>query len=352
MRGPRVWVDALIIEKAHRRQGIGRALLDACRHEAEAREAVSFGVRFDDADEGAAAMLARAGLQRAPRVSVWLDGPAVAAHSTHTHHALQLGDGTVHVASRTTPLLVTRWNGGRDVRARAPSDLGAPTWNVDGLVGTTDDEGDGARFDPASRALRELYLRRPLRHAVGDALLRAIASLDAPRVEIALAPGCAALTLPSCEVALFDTSLGTLIALDDATLVACGDDARGLSALTVGEGLALLVREARCVGWRLTDPVSHARPMGWPDTREAPPLDDDARAALTALLYDWMVIDALPRIDPVGADEEEIAHMVALRDRARALSPAGPATLDRVGGVARDIAAHVHWSWGFFRVRE
>lgn len=351
-RGPRVWVDALFVDASHRRQGIGRALLDACRHEAEAREAVSFGVRLDEVDEGAAALLARAGFQRAPRASVWLDGPAPATRAAAATRTLRLGNADVRVTPCDAPSLLTRWSGGRDVRARAPSDLAAPAWSVEGLVGTSDDEGDGARFDPASRALRELYLRRPLRHAVADAPLRAIAAIEASPAHLTLAPEVTSLALPSREVALFDTSLAALVALDAAALAACGDDARGVSALAVGDGLALLVCDERCVGWRLTDPIAHVRPMGWPDAREAPPLDGDAREALGALLYDWMVIDALPRIDPVGADGDEIAHMVALRDRARALVPEGALPSDRVAGVARDIAAHVHWSWGFFRVGE
>ncbi|MDB4932522.1 MAG: hypothetical protein JWM10_5006, partial [Myxococcaceae bacterium] len=75
---------------------------------------------------------------------------------------------------------------------------------------------------------------------------------------------------------------------------------------------------------------------------------------LTALLYDWMCIDAGARVRPdLATDPDDIAHMVALRDRARALAESARLAGDEaVAGVAADVAAHVHWSWGFFRVGE
>ena len=88
--------------------------------------------------------------------------------------------------------------------------------------------------------------------------------------------------------------------------------------------------------------------MGWPEAREAEAPYPARADALRALLYDWMVIDASPRVAPADATSpEEVEHMAALRDRARALAEGGD---DVVSGVARDVAAHAHWSWGFYRL--
>ncbi len=48
-----------------------------------------------------------------------------------------------------------------------------------------------------------------------------------------------------------------------------------------------------------------------------------------------------------GGHPDEVEHMTGLRDRARSLAEGGD---DVVSGVARDVAAHAHWSWGFYRL--
>jgi hypothetical protein len=211
-------------------------------------------------------------------------------------------------------------------------------------VGADDDDGDGLRFDPAGRALREVYLHRPTRVRADEALLSRVRAL-APREGVLRLPeAVSTFTLPRARFALFDVSLDVLAAFTDAP----GEGE--LQAVALTDALALLFLDGAYVGWRVHDPVSQARPMGWPDVQES--RAPAQRDALAALVHDWMAIDATtrPRPDEV-TDEEEIAHMTALRDRARSLAAQGDGS-DPGAGVARDIGAHIHWSWGFFRVGE
>jgi hypothetical protein len=214
---------------------------------------------------------------------------------------------------------------------------------VDGCVGCLDDDGDALRFDAETRALREVYLTRPARHRLDDALLALAAS--APVASGVLRVDSAApFTLGPMDVALFDVSLGVFAAVRAEVSADVGP----LTAVAASPHLALLFAEGVYVGWRVLDPAAHARPMGWPEAREADGVDDARAASLRALLYDWMVIDASPRVHPVdAASPDEVEHMTALRDRARALAEGGD---DVVSGVARDVAAHAHWSWGFYRL--
>ena len=156
--------------------------------------------------------------------------------------------------------------------------------------------------------------------------------------------GDAPFTLEPMDVALFDVSLATFVALREGVSV----DGPALTAVAASPHVALLFLDGDYVGWRVRDPAAHARPMGWPEAREAEAADVARAAALRALLYDWMVIDASPRVHPVdAASPDEVEHMTALRDRARTLAEGGD---DVVSGVARDVAAHAHWSWGFYRL--
>lgn len=242
------------------------------------------------------------------------------------------------------PRMVTRWSGATAFRARRGDDLARVAWSVDGCVGADDDDGDGLRFDPAGRALREVYLHRPTRVRADEALLSRVRAL-APREGVLRLPeAVSTFTLPRARFALFDVSLDVLAAFTDAP----GEGE--LQAVALTDALALLFLDGAYVGWRVHDPVSQARPMGWPDVQES--RAPAQRDALAALVHDWMAIDATtrPRPDEV-TDEEEIAHMTALRDRARTLAAQGDGS-DPGAGVARDIGAHIHWSWGFFRVGE
>ena len=195
-------------------------------------------------------------------------------------------------------------------------------------------------FRSATGVLRETYLGRPARHLRDDGLLaRAVAApivpgalrLDADRP----------FTLAAMDAALFDVTLDHYVALR------AGAEGGEFLAVAASPDLALLFVAGTYVGWRVRDPAAHARPMGWPEPRDVVPPVPPHAAALRALLYDWMAIDASPRVDPAAAaSPDEVEHMAALRDRARILA-AGD---DAVAGIARDVAAHAHWGWGFYRL--
>ncbi|MEZ4407566.1 MAG: hypothetical protein R3A52_13975 [Polyangiales bacterium] len=123
--------------------------------------------------------------------------------------------------------------------------------------------------------------------------------------------------------------------------------------MPLSEHAALLIDEGAVVGWRVLDPLAHARAMGWPESRDPSPVSAARRATLAGVLYDWITIDGGAVVRPDEAsDPEEIAHMVAVRDRAREIADVHPGDADDAADVARDVAAHIHWSWGFFRVGE
>lgn len=302
---------------------VREALVAAARAEAEARELPWPG---DPPREAPAA-----------RELPWPESPA---------ERLTLVDEVAveFVPGAAAPPLATRWSGALAFRARWTEDLTRPGWTVDGCLGAVDDEGDALRFDRATRALREVYLARPTRvEGDSDALAR-VRAVVARAGRIRLAEGVSAFSLPPTAFALFDVSLDVIAALRPGALE--GE----LTAVAITDALALLFVDGAYAGWRVTDPIAHARPMGWTDaqTGAAP----SRRDALTALVHDWMVIDATPRARPDEVtDPEEIEHMVALRARARSLAAQGDEG-DPTPGVARDIGAHIHWSWGFFRVPE
>jgi hypothetical protein len=297
------------------------ALLSAARAEAEGRE---LAWRSDDAPTVVPAAVA-------------LEG---------SREALRVGD---EVSLAFTPgergaAMVTRWSGATAFRARWRDDLARGAWRVEGCVGADDDDGDGLRFDPAGRALREVYLHRPAPVRADEALLTRVRALVPREGVLRLPEAVSSFVLPRARFALFDVSLDVLAAFTDAP----GEGE--LQAVALTDALALLFLDGAYVGWRVRDPVAQARPMGWPDVQES--RAPAQRDALAALVHDWMAIDATtrPRPDEV-TDAEEIAHMTALRDRARSLAAQGDGS-DPSAGVARDIGAHIHWSWGFFRVGE
>lgn len=298
-------------------------------------------------EEAREALLAAARAEVEARELPWPEAPerACAAPDALSERLLLADDAAVEFThDESAAPLATRWSGALAFRARWTSDLTRPEWTVDGCLGAIDDEGDALRFDRATRALREAYLARPARvEGDGDALAR-VRAVTARRGRLRLADEVTTFSLPPTAFALFDVSLDLIAALRPGALE------RELTAVAVTDALALLFADGVYAGWRVTDPIAHARPMGWTDaqTGTAPSLRD----ALTALVHDWMVIDAAPRVRPDEVtDPEEIEHMVSLRARARALAAQGDEG-DPRPGVARDIGAHVHWSWGFFRVPE
>jgi hypothetical protein len=315
-------VSLALVDVLHGEDETREALLAAARAEADAREAARFVVLTSD-----------------------VPAPKPVASATVDARSFTLAQGVTATLDPTAVAMETStlWSGAVAFRARWRSDRYAQAWTVDGCVGCLDDDGDALRFDAETRALREVYLTRPARHRLDDALLALAAS--APVASGVLRVDSAApFTLGPMDVALFDVSLGVFAAVRAEVSADVGP----LTAVAASPHLALLFAEGVYVGWRVLDPAAHARPMGWPEAREADGVDDARAASLRALLYDWMVIDASPRVHPVdAASPDEVEHMTALRDRARALAEGGD---DVVSGVARDVAAHAHWSWGFYRL--
>lgn len=253
-------------------------------------------------------------------------------------------------AGETAPETTTLWSGALAFRTRWRSDRQGVAWSVDEGFGARDDGGDTLRFELGTRRLREAYLRRP------SALLRdprwLAAAVAAPAREgvVRLATG-DGFALPTTDVAAFDTSLAAFVALRGDVVAEASPHA--FEAVAISPDVALLFVARRYVGWRVLDPVRHARPMGWPEVRDAVAPSGSSRDELAALLYDWMSIDAGSVVRPDEArDDEDTAHMRGVRDRARALAATDPCAGDAVAEVARDVAAHMHWSWGFFRVSE
>lgn len=316
------------------------ALHDAARAEAEAR-----GVE-------ALVGLTQEGILAEPEA----EGPAAEGEASGGP-ARTLAEG---VTARVGPSscaseLATLWSGAQAFRARLAVDRVRPEWTSDQCVGSREtDDGDALRFDAATRRLREVWLTRPSRVAFDEAVWRAAMDLPTEQGALTLEAG-DGFALPAMAVGVFDLGLKGYVALRAEAFAAGADALSRWSALAVSAELALLFDEGgRWSGWRVRDPVTRVRPMGWPDVRETPLREGASRDALTALLYDWMCIDAGPRVRPdLATDPDDIAHMVSLRARARALAEEAKREWDdAVSGVAADVAAHVHWSWGFFRVPE
>jgi hypothetical protein len=251
------------------------------------------------------------------------------------------------------PASITLWSGALAFRTRWQEDRFSPTWTLDGLVGASlDDEGDALRFDRTSRVLRESWLSRPSKHLVDDALLARLASLPLEAGCIVLSTQTEVFSLPRTDVALFDLNLDPFVALySSAAARLRRPDAPTARALAIAPGCALLFIDDVLAGWRIDAPTRHVRPMGWPETRNPIEVPPPRRAALTALLYDWMVIDGAPRVAPSDTnDPDDYDHLTALRARARSLADSPCDDRDPSAEVARDIAAHTHWSWGFYKL--
>lgn len=251
--------------------------------------------------------------------------------------------------------MATLWSGAQAFRARWTADRSRLQWTTEGGIGSREtDDGDALRFDEATRRLREVWLTRPSRVAFDEDLWRAAMALPEEQGALTLVEG-EGFVLPAMEVGVFDLGLTGYVALRAEAFAAGAAALSRWTALAVSPEIGLLFDEGgRWSGWRVRDPVARVRPMGWPDVQETPIREGAAREALTALLYDWMCIDAGARVRPdLATDPDDIAHMVSLRGRARALAESAKLVGDdAVAGVAADIAAHVHWSWGFFRVPE
>jgi GNAT superfamily N-acetyltransferase len=347
-------LDAVYVAPDARRHGVGRALVDAARGESDAREARRFAVIEAARNEVARAFLDAVELGASPAPEAQPAAPAPPAPREESRSLSLTADVTVAFdASTRGPATVARWSGALAIRTRWRDDLITTGWSVEGAIGTGDDEGDTMRFDAVTGQLRETYLNRPVGLLVDDALLARVNALTPREGALSIAPSTAPFSLAVTDVALFDVSLACLAALrrDAVDRLARGE--ADAFAVSVGDGVSLLFVDGRYAGWRARDPIALARPMGWPEGRDPRALRDDEREALTSLVYDWMVIDASPRIEPVDAtDPDEIAHMTTLRERARALSEAAGERDERdpVAGVARDIAAQILWGWGFYKV--
>lgn len=243
------------------------------------------------------------------------------------------------------------WSGAQALRTRWARDLTDWAWSVEGLISTEDCGREALRFDPATGALREAFFPRPSGLLREDGLLQAIATAERVPGSLRLATRVRGEALTPCTTALFPLDLGLLAAVTDE--VARAPEPPTLTCVAVATGVDLLVLEGRWAGWRAVDPVRLLRPMGWPELREPEGPEEPLRRALVDLVYDYMTLDAGPRPRPDEvSDPEEIAHLVSFRERARALADTAVPAGDPTPGVARDIAAQIHWGWGFFRVAE
>jgi hypothetical protein len=267
--------------------------------------------------------------------------------------AVSLGSGTLAEVAPEPAVEASRalWSGAQAMRTRWVRDLTDWTWTVDGLVATHDAGREVLRFDPDTGVLREAFLPRPGALLRDDALLAAVASAERVPGSLKLSTRVRGEALTACVQALFPLDLAVLAAVTEE-LARAGPSA-SLWAVGLAPGVDLLLFEGRWAGWRALDPVSFLRPMGWPEPREGRAPDPGLRGALVDLVYDWMTLDAgeRPRPDEV-TDPEEIAHLVGLRERARSLAREAVPEGDPTAGVAQDIAAQVHWGWGFFRVAD
>ncbi len=349
-------LDAVYVVVEARRQGVGRALVDAARGESEAREAKRFTLIAEPRDESSRAFASALGLGASTPKAVSASPALRSERVPESLPAIELSLAA-DVTVRFTPDApsverVARWSGAQAIRTRWRADLASPGWSVDECVGTSDDDGDAMRFDPKTGALRETWFNRPSELRFDDALLARVSSTSDRDGVLIVVDRTKSFALPPTEVALFDVSLACLVALRREAAESLSG---GADALSIGlcSGVSALFVDGRYAGWRARDPLALARPMGWPETREPRPLDEDERAKLASLLYDWMVIDASPRIDPADAkDPEDIAHMLALRQRVRALAEIEGDADERnpAPGVARDVAAQILWGWGFYKI--
>ncbi len=387
----RALIDTLWVRPDRRRQGIASALVQAASVEAEARGATDVRLVAPSGDPAAVALTASLGYTAVPAWSLYARAPSDTApmelsipvevpvearaivrppgahqdvpqdvpqgvHGEPAGEHFELAPGAVVVldpAAEVSPA-VSFWSGALAFRTRWAADRRTATWTTEGCLGSRDEGGDVLRFDPGTRRVRETWLSRPSSVRIDARLLAAVEAAPCVPGVPTLHPDATDFACPPMAAALFDVALGCYAAVT-APLAHGGIAALGspgeLRAAAITAHVHLLFAGGRCVGWRVLDPVTHARPMGWPEPREGAVPAGPRRTELTALLYDWMTLDASARVRPdEAADPDEIAHLVAVRDRARRLAALTAPDDDPVPGVARDIAAHVHWSWGFFRL--
>lgn len=374
----RAQLEAVYVRPAVRRQGIGSALLEAVVAEAEAVGAKSTRAAPETLDAGATSFFKACGFAHATERTVLEyippspehdppddELPEAPAAPTALRALLSADNETVAdptslryalcdgVFARFEPAPAeptrTFWSGALAFRTRWSADCQSASWTTEGCIGTPGDEGDALRFDARTRKLRETYFTRPRAVRIDAERLTTLRAVEAAEGVLALSPEADVVALEPTVASLFDLALDTFVALTAPALAHSLDG--DWKALALSPELSLLLLDERYAGWRVRAPVRLARPMGWPEVREASPSPESHVARLTELLYDWMTIDAQEHVRPDEAsDEDEIAHMVTVRDKARALATVVVEDNDPVPEVARDIAAHIHWGWGFFRI--
>lgn len=219
-------------------------------------------------------------------------------------------------------------------------------------VESRDEGGDTLRFDANSRVLSDAFVTRPRSVASDPAPLAAVRDAKELPGSLVLLEGASGFAVEPTSLALYDTTLDCFAAVTSHW----GEDPERSppEAAMVSEHMALLFAGGRYVGWRVRWPLDVVCPMSWPFESPVEVADGPRRDLLGVLLYDWMTIDAQSVVRPDLVDDpEDIAHMVGLRHRARALAGQWPESRwDVIPSVARDVAAQVHWAWGFFRVGE
>lgn len=367
------WVERLAIDDDARGDGVHEALADAVRAEAEAR-GVSRVLGLDPSDpedrtqaeaspdpiETAVILVPPAVEAVAPAappsvdVSTW---GTVRDRQVLGRYVLVDGVELLREVRADTPAVSTLWSGAQALRTRWRGDRMDGAWSRDECLGSLDAGGDVLRFDPDTLRIRETYLVRAPTARIDAALWEAVRT--APTLDGTLSldaeARAVAFEVPSAAEGLFDVELRCLAGLTAAYLErraeAEGDTVPPLEAVPVSSVVSLLFSAGRYVGWRALNPIVAVRPMGWPEVRESPTPDPAHRDALVALLHAWMTVDAQGALRPDEVDDPSLlAPMLAVRDQARALAALDLDPADPIPGVARDIAADVHWRWGFFRL--
>ncbi|MBL8604126.1 MAG: hypothetical protein JNK72_19515 [Myxococcales bacterium] len=350
-----------LIERVEVVEGAGdevaQALYEAAIAEAAAREIAQW---VTAAVPSAAAQTAgeAAGAARAPREAPSGEREAQAPEA-HARFAFALTEGVTLALEDTPPReIVTLWSGAQAIRTRWRSDLtNGPEWNHPDTIGSADTGHDVLRFDPASGALRETWFARPrvLRHdpALVEATRNA-APVAGTLVWVERGPE---FEPPLTRECLFSSDLSLAAGFTGAFLDGLGEGPAlpSLGAVAVSESVAILVSDGVYVGWRALDPLLAVRPMGWPELRQSEGPRREHREALAALVLQWITLDARGVVRPDETeDAAALRDMRKVRDEARRLAALETSLSpnDPLPGVARDIAADVHWRWGFFRVAE
>jgi len=365
------WVERVYVDPGSAVDGVAEALQEAARAEAEAR-GIEIVRGLDDLEAGRTepqpspvprVTAPPSGVPILVPTALLKEPPGVMVRDRQVQGRYHLADGVslLREIEADGPSVTTLWSGAQALRTRWRGDRLGVAWSRDECLGSEDEGGDVLRFDPQTLRVRESYFVRPATARIDPVLWEA--TLRAPLLGGTLSLDAAAadraFVMPPTAEVLFDPALHCVAALTADFLAQRvvadeGPDAVApLEAVALSAVVSMLFSAGRYVGWRALEPVDAARPMGWPEVRDRGPIDPAQRPALVALLYAWMTVDAQGPLRPDEVDDPALlAPMEAVREQARALAALVLDPSDPLPGVARDIAADVHWRWGFFRLGE